>query len=191
MDKWQKAAEILSKGGVVVVPSDSVYGIAALAKNQTAIEKLYGIKKREPNKPSLLIVSSLEQAKQLVEFPLLAEELAQKYWPGGLTLVLTAKEKNLSPLIYGELGEHQTLAIRIPSQDKLIWLAEKIGPFILPSANLSGQQPALTLEDLDPKLVEQVDFVLKEPTDNNPVSTLVDARGGRPIILRQGAVKII
>lgn len=187
MDKWQKTAEILKSGGVVIIPSDSSFGIAALASNHEAVERLYQIKVREAGKPSLLIVGSIEQAYELVEFTLLAEELVKKHWPGGLTLILHAKNLNLAPQIY---GDGNTLALRFPNKKELQDLALEAGPFILPSANLAGLNPPFIVSEVDERLKTQVDFFLDEPTDGNPPSTLVDATGEKPCILRQGAIKV-
>lgn len=184
---WEKAAEVLNKGGVVLLPADSSFGIAAVASNNEAVEKLYSIKNREANKPSLLIVCSHQQAKSLIEWTDLAEELACKYWPGGLTMVGKAVNRHLSPLIYGE-GE--TLAVRLPSKKPLAELARKVGPFILPSANLAGEPPAFKLDQIDKDLLLKADYLVAEEPDGNPVSTLVDVRGEVPVVLRQGSVEI-
>lgn len=193
-DSWQKAAEVLERGGVVIIPSESSYGMAALISNPEAIKKLYQIKKRADNKPSLIIVGSIDQAKELVNFSPKAEEIAEKYWlasptggPGGLTVVMDARKKDLPEVIYGE-GE--SLAVRLPDNQNLRDLALGIGPFILPSANFNGEKPPHNKEEIDPKLKEKVDYVLDEPTGGNPVSTLVDARGDEIKILRQGAVNL-
>lgn len=185
MNPWQKAAEILKNGGVVIIPSDSSYGIAALAENIQAVVRVYSIKGREAGKPSLIIVGSTEQARELVEFTPLAEKLAKKFWPGGLTLVLDAKNMDLPEQIY---GDGNTLAVRFPDKKKLQDLALEADPFILPSANLSGENPPYKAEEVDERLKNQVDFFLDEPTDGNPPSTLVDARGEKPVILREGSV---
>lgn len=176
MNQWQKAAEVLKKGGVIIIPSDSSYGIAALAGNSKAVDRLYQIKKRDPGKPSLIIIGSLEQAEELVIMTPLAEKLIKQYWPGGLTIILEAKQKGA------------TLAVRLPDKAELQQLAREVGPFILPSANFNGQSTPFSKEAVDPKLLELVDYFLDEPTDGVEVSTLIDARGDKPIILRQGAV---
>lgn len=183
---WQKAAKTLKKGGVVIIPSDSSYGLAALASNKQAVERLYQIKGRARGKPSLVIVGSVEVAHELVEFTPLAESLVNKFWPGGLTVVLKARNLKLAPEIYG--GD-KTLALRWPAKKELQWLAGEVGLFILPSANLAGQPAPFQKEELDQQFIKLVDFVLDEPTGGHPVSTLVDARGEKPMILRQGAVK--
>ncbi|TSC65722.1 MAG: tRNA threonylcarbamoyladenosine biosynthesis protein [Microgenomates group bacterium Gr01-1014_80] len=213
---WKKAAEILRGGGVVIIPSDSSYGIAALASNPQSVERLYQIKSREAGKPSLLIVGSMGQARGLVEFTPLAEELAKKYWlaslrgrsgPGGLTLVLNAKKLDLPEQIYGSgdtsdvssqvmpglhIGSERnvTLAVRLPDKKELQDLALEVGPFILPSANLAGEKPPFLAEEVDEKLKSQVDYFLDEPTDGSPPSTLVDVTGEKPYILRKGPVKV-
>ena len=187
MNSWGKAAEVLKKGGVIIIPSDSVYGIAALAKSDEAVKELYSIKKRQDTKPSLVIVSSIEQARKLIHFTPLAQDLASKYWPGGLTLVGESIDKSLSPIIYGDF---KTLAVRFPNKPELVKLAQKAGPFIFPSANLSNQPPAYQFSEIDQSLLDSVDFSIDEKTDNNPVSTLVDIRGNAPVILRQGAIEV-
>jgi tRNA threonylcarbamoyl adenosine modification protein (Sua5/YciO/YrdC/YwlC family) len=185
---WNRAATILREGGVVIIPSDSAYGIAAVAANHTAISRLYALKEREPYKPSLLIVSSVDQAQDLIEFTDLAKQLTETNWPGGLTIVGTARNTEFSPLIYG--AEH-TLALRLPNKQELVELATEVGPFILPSANLAGQPTPFHLYDLDSQLITAVDYVLEEETDGKEVSTLVDIRGPVPKVIRQGSVKIL
>lgn len=187
MNPWKNVAEILKNGGVVIIPSDSSFGIAALAGNPDAVARVYKIKGREAGKPSLLIVGSIKQAQELVEFTPLATELAKKYWPGGLTMILEAKDLKLAPQIY---GENNSLAVRFPDKKELRDLAINIGPFILPSANLAGLNPPYKAEEVHQKLIESVDFFLNEPADGNPPSTLVDVRGEKAIILRNGSVTI-
>lgn len=187
MDKWKKAAEVLKDGGVVIIPSDSCYGMAALADNRKAIERLYQIKQRDSGKPSLVIVGSIAQAKQLVDFTPLAEQLVKQHWPGALTLVLKAIKTDFSPLIY---GQNQTLAVRLPNKPELVKLASEIGPFILPSANFNGQPAPFLKEEVNPELIKLVDYFLDDAPGGNMVSTLVDARGDKPIILRAGAINI-
>ena len=174
-NSWKKAAEILTQGGVVIIPSDSSFGIAALASDEKAIERVYKIKGREPGKPSLLIVGSVEQARELVEFTPLAEKLAQKYW-------LAPPEQ-----IY---GENKTLAVRLPDKKELQDLALEAGMFILPSANLAGLNAPFVPQEVDEKIKNQVDFFLDEPTDGNMPSTILDARGEKSIILRAGSIKV-
>lgn len=186
--KWQKAAQILKNGGVVILPSESSYGVAALISSKVAIEKLYKVKKRSDNKPSLIIVGSIDQAKDLVNFTPLAIDLSTKFWPGGLTMVLESKNQSLAGEIY---GEGKSLAIRLPGLKNLRELALEVGPFILPSANLNGQKPPYLASEIDPEFSKQMDLVLDEPTGGVLVSTLVDARGEKVIILRQGSVKLL
>ncbi len=211
MGGWKKAAEVLKNGGVVIIPSESSYGMAALVSNPAAVKKLYQIKERADNKPSLIIVGSMDQANTLVNFSLKAEGLAEKYWParnasparkatlnvavghsdaggpGGLTLVLDSKKADLPEVIY---GENKSLAIRLPDNQNLRDLALEVGPFILPSANFNNEKPPYKKEEINPKLAELVDFILDEPTGGNEVSTLIDARGEKIKVLRQGAVNI-
>lgn len=184
---WKKAAEKLTEGGLVVLPSESSYGLAALVSSNSAVSKLYRIKKRSDKKPSLIIVGSLAQAEKLVIFSSLAKTLASKFWPGGLTLVLESRDKSLPKTVY---GENLSLAIRLPGHQDLRDLALLVGPFILPSANFNGEKPPFELEEIDKNLISLVDYLLPEKPHKNPVSTLVDARGEQAIILRQGSVQL-
>jgi L-threonylcarbamoyladenylate synthase len=197
--KWQKVSEILKNGGVVIIPSESVFGIAALISNEEAIKKLYQIKKRADNKPSLIIVGSMDQAQELVDFSSKAKELTEKFWPaliatqsvaggpGGLTMVLDSKNKDLPSLIY---GENESLAIRLPNNENLRNLAIEAGPFILPSANFNGEKPPFKKSEIDSELISLVDYVLDEPAGGSEVSTLVDVRDNQLLVLRSGSVKI-
>ncbi len=187
MDKWDKAAAALKKGGVVIIPSDSSFGLAAIAENHEAVEKLYQIKSRDKDKPSLIIVGSVAEAEQLVDFTPLAKKLAKKYWPGGLTLILKATDLSFPKMIY---GRGKTLAVRLPNHFKLQQLALKVGPLILPSANLTDHPAPYTITDIDSALIENCDYFLDEPTKGAEVSTLVDARGDKPKVIRQGQVSL-
>jgi L-threonylcarbamoyladenylate synthase len=184
---WEDVARVLKNGGIAIIPSESAYGIAALISNHQAIKRLYQIKKRADDKPSLIIIGSIDQAKELVNFSSKALVLANKFWPGGLTIVLDSKKKDLPQVIY---GEEQSLAIRLPNDENLRNLALEVGPFILPSANFNNEKPPFKKEEIDSKLASMVDFVLNEETGGNQVSTLVDARGEDLVVLRQGAVSI-
>jgi L-threonylcarbamoyladenylate synthase len=184
---WQKAAEILKDGGVIIIPAEASFGIAARASDSKAVERLYKIKVRENNKPSLVIVDSLQTVKNLVEISPLAQKLIDKFWPGPLTLVFKAKDNQaFSSLIY---GADDTLAIRFPSMLSLQQLAKDVGPFILPSANFGGETPPFKFEQIDKRFSELVDYILEEETaGGSEVSTLVDVTSNTPKILREGAI---
>jgi|GEM_PF-184322 len=177
----------LSGGGVIVYPTDTFYGLGASGFNAEAIGKVYRIKQRSAAKPLSLVISDLKMISAVAfRIPPLLEDLAAAFWPGPLTLVLTA-----SPDLPAELlGSHRTIGIRIPRH---VWLRKLIHsagfPLTATSANLSGMP-----ESADPSHVirmfdGRVDMIIDGGfTPGGLPSTVVDLIGAAPKIVREGAV---
>lgn len=128
--KLNEAIKIILAGGVVICPTDTVYGLIADATNQKAVEKIYEIKKRPRIKPLAVFVSSIKQAKELAEIDKKQEKILKKYWPGKYTFILKSKSG--------------TIGLRIPKYKLIHDLIKKTGrPLVQTSANISGR-PALT-----------------------------------------------
>ncbi len=175
------ASEVIDKvnaGGVCVLPTETVYGIACRADNAEAVERIYAIKGRGFNKPLAVCVSNLNMAKMLAEFDPLASRLAAEFWPGALTLVLPAKDKVLNARCY----QGDTIALRCPDIE---WSQNLKAPLALTSANKSGEPDATTAETgLD------VDGVLDTgPSREKVPSTILLVKDGTIKCLREGALK--
>ena len=185
---WLHAAgDVLAAGGLVAIPTETVYGLAADALDEEAAARIYKAKGRPSDNPLIVHIADLEDIRELVsELPEKAVKLAEAFWPGPLTMILPKSEK----VPYGTTGGLDTVAIRMPSHPTARKLIQTTGiPLAAPSANTSGR-PSPTkaehvLEDLDGK----IDMVL----DDGPVgigieSTIVDLSGSQPMILRPGYI---
>ncbi len=150
-----RAVHILRDGGLVAVPTETVYGLAARADSDTAVARIYEAKGRPSFNPLIVHVASLEQAREFAEFPPAAQRLAREYWPGPLTLVLPRhRGARLAPAVTAGL---ETLALRIPAHPVMRALLDRAGfPLAAPSANRSGfispTSPAHVLASLDGRI---------------------------------------
>jgi len=181
-----KGASVLSQGGTVVFPTDTVYGIGCNPEDDSAVMKVIKAKGRE-NKPIPLLCSSIERASELVELNTVAVGLAQRYWPGALTIVAPMK-RQVSP------GVHQggrTIGVRVPQLPLLIELIEMSGGSLTgTSANTSGTPPSRTAEESRRALGESVDLIMDGGPLTGRESTVVRVDGNVITILRQGAVGV-
>jgi tRNA threonylcarbamoyl adenosine modification protein (Sua5/YciO/YrdC/YwlC family) len=174
----QAAADILRNGGLVIIPTETVYGIAANNENNKTIERLYEIKKRPKDKPFSLHLSSKENVeKYAVDILPVAYRLMDKFWPGPLTLVLKDKAG-------GKIG------MRIPDHKIALAIIHEAGvPVVCPSANLSGNNPPQTVEEALGDLDGRVDLAIDTgKTALGKESTVVDATQSPVEILREGAI---
>jgi len=142
-DVYKKVSEIIKGGGVAVVPTETVYGFAADAFSTSAKDMIYKIKGRSYKKPLVIMTPDIESVKILVDIPKKALKVAQKFWPGQLTLIFPTTElgKMLS-------GGRDNLGIRIPNHEFMLKLLKEIGtPIWTTSVNSSGKKSAKTYED--------------------------------------------
>jgi L-threonylcarbamoyladenylate synthase len=182
----KKGASILKKGGVIAFPTDTVYGLGADAFNSTAVQRIYGIKHRSKSQPFPLLIADAKQLTGLVEpIPELARFLASQFWPGGITLVLSKKDT-----VPAYLASGPTIAVRVPNHPACLALLEELaGPLIGTSANLSGQPPALTADEVRQQLGGRIDLIIDGgKCPGGKESTIVDVSREPPAILRQGIV---
>ena len=186
-DKLTGAAEIIRKGGLVAVPTETVYGLAANGLDAQAVEKIYEVKGRPAVKPlSLMVSDSQDMERYCLDIPPQAKTLAERFWPGPLTIVLKAKE--LVPEIVRAGGE--TVGLRCPDHPMTLALLEKAQiPFAAPSANPSGEASPKTAETVrayfDGKIAAIVDG---GPCGIGKESTLLDMAHTPYRVLRQGAL---
>lgn len=178
-----KAVGVLRKGGVIIFPTDTVWGIGCSLDKPQAIKKLYQIKKRDQSKPTAVLIGSLDQAKKLASFTPQALKLAKKYWPGGLTIVIKAK-KSVSQLIQGEKG---TIGLRMPDNELLLKILRKLNSGVVASsANFSGQPIPKTMTQIDSSLIKLSDLLVTGKAGGSLASTVIDLTSKPPQILRQG-----
>lgn len=181
------AATVLRKGGIVVFPTETVYGIGASADSCIGPQEIIDIKMRSAHKPLPWLV---EDDKALdtygIEVPDYAHRLAEAFWPGALSIVVKAS-KRVSKDFTDERG---TVALRCPDHEivRELILASG-GPIIATSANTSGNPAAGAFEELEPRIIAAADLTLDGgETLHGIASTVVDCTGAMPEILREGAV---
>ncbi len=181
----ETACQVLAEGGVLAIPTESFYALAASARQPAGLRRVHEIKGRPAGKPLLLLISDTTQLRDLVsDIPAAAQILMERLWPGPLTLIFPALSR-LSPELTAGTG---TIGVRQPDVPALIPLLTSAGPLTGTSANRSGEAPVTTAEEVARTLGDAVDLILDGgATGGGSVSTLVDTRG--PIrLLRDGAV---
>lgn len=184
----EKAAGVIRRGGLVAMPTETVYGLAADATNGLAVASIFEAKGRPRFNPLIVHVPNLDTAHELAEFSKSAETLAQSFWPGPLTLVLRRRDSApVSELVTAGLP---TLAIRIPAHPvALALLTACATPLAAPSANRSGHVSPTTAAHVAADLKGRIDMILDAGPSNVGIeSTVIDCTGEEPIILRPGGI---
>ena len=192
----------LGRTELVVIPTDTVYGLAANAFSAEAVQKLLNAKGRDRQSPPPVLVANLNMARALVELlPDAAEKLAETFWPGALTLILRSQ-----PSLDWDLGEtKQTVALRVPDHKIALALIEETGPLAVSSANLTGKPAATTAKQAFDYLGESVEVYLDGgPSPKGEASTILDLTAlvdsyddngalttmGKIKVIRQGALSL-
>ena len=180
----ERVAQILASGGVGIIPTDTVYGLAALAAHDGAVRRLLEIKGRPAGKPPPVQISNVADADRLTfagEPDAVA--LMEKFWPGPLTLVLRRREGIDLPF-----QESESLGLRMPDNDFCLRLIDAAGFLAVPSANRSGEPPPASAEEVAREIVGLADFIVDGGVCGGGVeSTVVDLTGELQV-LREGAV---
>lgn len=174
-DSLKKAKNILLSGGVIIFPTDTVYGIAASIRSKKGLKRIFNIKKRPKNKPLPVLISNRKQLKDLVyDIPKETEKLIAKHWPGALTLIFKAKSGG-------------TIGIRMPNHKELLSLIDECGPLAATSANISGKTAPVTADEVKIKadlLLDGGKCKAKE------ASTVIDVSENTLKILRKGPINL-
>ena len=181
------AAGHLKRGGVVAIPTDTLYGLAADSFNADAIERVFAVKERPEGMALPVLLADADQLPLVVaEVPYEASALAAKYWPGSLTLIME-RHPSLPPRL---TAGGSTVAVRVPGHPVPRKLARQLGrPITGTSANISGWADPATIEELRAQLGGRVDAIVDEgPAPAGTASTIVDLTGGAPKLVREGAI---
>lgn len=185
-DLIKKASKVLKEGGLVIYPTDTLYGLGGNALDKNAVKKVFMAKEREASSPLPIAVNSIEMMKEYSELSKKAEMLARAFLPGALTLVL--KKKNLPDTLTGGLPK---VGIRIPRSDIALGLVDRLGmPITATSANISGNAPPVSAEEAALQ-IKSAGIVLNGGKMQNRVPSTVIDLTGKPKILREGAVRRI
>lgn len=179
------ARDVLQTGGVIAIPTDTVYGIACLVNKRESIRRLYSIKQRELIKAIPVLIGTLEQTSDITSsFPTTAYALSQHFWPGALTLVM-----NKHPDLPFELTSYPTVGIRMPDHDWLRLLMQSCGPLAATSANISGQPSLSTAQEVLDELTGRVDLLIDGGVCAGGIpSTVIDCTLSPVKVLREGGI---
>ncbi len=176
------AVEAIRAGGLIVLPTDTVYGIGCAPSNPQAIDRLFEAKRRPRSLVLPVLVADVAAAERLALMDDRARRLAERFWPGALTLVLPRTEQSASwPL--GE--ERETVGLRVPASETALELLRETGPLAVTSANLSGAPTLATCEEVRAVFATAVAvYLCADEQMGGRASTVVDVAGGR--VLREG-----
>jgi L-threonylcarbamoyladenylate synthase len=179
------ALDVLQRGGVVAFPTDTVYGLGALAFDAESVDRLYGIKGREHTKAIAVLIGTAEDLPQIASHPSqAAQRLAEQFWPGPLTLVVPRSEE-----LPDSVSQGPTVGVRIPDHEVALKLLAAAGPMAVTSANLSGQANTRSAADVLAQLEGRIHLLIDGgSTPGDAPSTVVDMTGKAPRVLREGPI---
>ncbi len=186
-DKIREIAEIIKQGGIVIFPTETVYGIGANALNTDAVKKLYKIKQRPLTKPISLLVSNMDMINQVAEnITDMEYKLMNNFFPGPLTIIL--KKKDIISNIV--TANQETVGIRMPSNELARKLIEYAGvPIATPSANISGKPSGIDIKEIEKDFYGKVNCIIKGNDIKFGISsTIVKVNENIPYILRYGSI---
>lgn len=183
----QTALKVLQSGGIVAFPTDTVYGLGALAFDNSAIESIYVAKNRPVEKAIPVLVGDVKDFEVVASsIPEMAKRFAEKFLPGPLTCVIP-KKSTLPPAI----SSTDTVAVRIPNHPDALNLLKLAGAMAVTSANISGEESPVTAEEVYKQLNGRIPLILDGgKTPGGIPSTLVDCTGEKPVILREGPISL-
>ena len=184
-DALEKANAIIRAGGLIVFPTDTVYGVACDPWNELAIQMLYQAKQRPPDKAiPVLFGETAHLEKICINIPQKALQLAEIFWPGALTLLLPKR-----PELPAILSQFPSVGVRMPDYSPLLRLLIHTGPLAVTSANISGTGNLTSAADVLAQLSGRIDLLLDGgKTPGDMASTIVDCTQEQPFIIREGPI---
>lgn len=186
-----EAVAALRRGGVGIVPTDTLYGIVGSALSRNAVRRIYRLRKRNPKKPMVILIGDVRDLKKFgVHLSPYMKKLLKQVWPGKVSVILPiAKKSALRKFRYLHRGTG-TLAFRLPEPEWLRKLLRRTGPLVAPSANLEGRPPAKTIRAAKKYFGDGADFFVNAGQLDSKPSTLIKIKNGNVVVLRKGAVGI-
>lgn len=182
-----KTVEILKKGGIGILPTDTIYGLVGSALFIKTVFRIYKLKKRSPRKPFVILISSIDDLNLFgIKIDKGMRKILNRIWPNAVSIVLPCSGKKFFYLHRG----NKTLAFRLPRNKNLLRLLQKSGPLVAPSANPERFKPAENIAEAKKYFKKDVDFYIDKGTIKGLASTLIGINGKKINIIRQGAVKI-
>jgi len=173
----------IRRGGVVAVPTDTVYGLVCDPRNAGAVDRIYAIKRRPAALELTLLAGSVAEVEAAIELSAEARMLAARYWPGALSIIAPLRRRDLAIPRDGT-----SLSCRIPDHDLMLQLLRRTGPLASTSANPHGERPATTAEAVRASLGSELDAVLDGGTAGGLASSIIDCGRTPPRVVREGPI---
>ena len=187
MDK--KLIELLKEGGVAVIPTDTIYGLVGSALNPKTVEEIYYLRKRNTDKPFIILISGLNDLNHFnISLTGKQRKFLQKIWPNPVSVVLSCPSAKFKYLHRGK----NSLAFRIPKDQKLLEVLELTGPLVAPSANFEAEKPSETIDEAKKYFKDNVDFYMDGGRAESVPSTLIQLNtDGSFKMLREGTMLLL
>lgn len=180
----EKAFQIINQGGVVIFPTDTVYGIGCDPYNKASIEKIYKIKSRHIAKSVPILTYSIEMAERIAQFDQLTKKIVKKFWPGPLTIILKVTDEKIKK----SLNLENKIAIRVPDHKCTLELLKKCNYLVGTSANISGDLPYTNPKECLKKMQDYDVFVDGGTITSNGESTIIEIENEKIKIIREGSL---
>jgi L-threonylcarbamoyladenylate synthase len=185
-EQISRAVQVLKEGGIIAYPTDTVYGLGADASNEHAVARIFEAKRRSRDLALPLLISDISELAEVAgHVPEIARTLADRFLPGGLTLVL----KRSSRVLDCVTGGGDTIAVRIPDHPVPVAVIRGLGaPLVGTSANLAGMPAPGTAAEVRSQVGDEIDFIVEGTCPGGVESTVVDVSGDAPVLVREGAI---
>lgn len=181
-----KCALLVKNGGVVIFPTDTIYGIGCDPYNDSAVKRIFTIKGRDEKKPLPVLTYSAQSAQRIVLLGRTGRMLAQKYWPGALTIVAPIMDSNISSRV---VAGSSSLGVRVPANKCILRLLRQCRYLVGTSANLSGEASLKSTQEVLDSRLQGYDAILDGGIAEKGMGSTIVEVGGKPKILREGAIK--
>jgi len=181
----EKTFQVIKNGGIVIFPTDTVYGMGCNPYNVNAVEKIYEIKSREKIKSLPVLAYSLDTVKEIAHIDIFTEKIIKKYWPGPLTLILELTDKKLKK----SLKLDNKIAVRIPDSKCTLKLLKKCGLLVGTSANISGNPSSTDPKECLKNIINYDVFLNGGTITSKGESTIVEIENEEIKIIRKGVLK--
>jgi len=177
------AGTAIKRGGVVAIPTDTVYGLVCDPRNADAVDRIYAIKRRPAGLELTLLAGSLADVEEAVALPAAARRLADRFWPGPLSIIAPVRRRDLAIPRSGT-----TLSCRVPDHDLARRLLRQTGPLASTSANRHGEPPASTASAVRASIGAELDLILDGGAAGGVASTIIDCGRTPPRVVREGPI---
>ncbi|HJU34606.1 MAG TPA: L-threonylcarbamoyladenylate synthase [Nitrososphaera sp.] len=185
-DAVASCALVIKSGGVVIYPTDTIYGIGCDPYDDLAVKRIFAIKGRSEKKPLPILTSGMQEAERIVALGRTGRMLAERYWPGALTLVAPIIDRRISSSV---MAGSSSLAVRVPANNCVLRLLRHCTYLVGTSANLSGEKTMKSSQEVLDSQLEGYDALLDGGTVERGIESTIVSVEDKPKILREGAIK--